>query len=179
MNHAAATKLAQRIIDELADACDRIEVAGSLRRGRGDVKDIDLLAISRRRQTDLLGEQSRPEAVIQLEAWRDAGRVIPGTGWNLDPRIITFSVPAAPRLKIELNLVDADHFGSWLAIRTGPADFSRRLVTPRQRGGFLPGDLRWGNRFRLYQGNTHLWTPEEADVFRWLNLEWVEPNQRL
>lgn len=40
-----ARAAANRLIPLLADACERIEIAGSLRRGRAEVGDIELVAL--------------------------------------------------------------------------------------------------------------------------------------
>jgi DNA polymerase/3'-5' exonuclease PolX len=45
MNLAAATRLAERIRDEIAPHCDRIEIAGSIRRRRPECGDIDLVCL--------------------------------------------------------------------------------------------------------------------------------------
>lgn len=43
MENEAAKVIAQRIIRELQPLCERIELVGSLRRGKPEVKDIDIL----------------------------------------------------------------------------------------------------------------------------------------
>ena len=68
-------------------------------------------------------------------------------------------------------------FGVVLAIRTGPAEFSRRLVTPRRQGGLLPDWLRV-RAGRIWRGVVPLDTPTEASVFEALNLDWLEPEAR-
>jgi len=40
-----ARTVAQKIVEELRPACDRIEIAGSLRRGNPAVHDIDLVLL--------------------------------------------------------------------------------------------------------------------------------------
>ncbi len=58
---------AQVLVSQVGDVCERIEVAGSVRRGRMDVGDIELLCIPRQQQVlDLFG---RPvEVVCELVA---------------------------------------------------------------------------------------------------------------
>ena len=45
MNLTAATRLAERIREDLADFCERIEIAGSIRRRRPECGDIDLVCL--------------------------------------------------------------------------------------------------------------------------------------
>lgn len=171
-------RLAQRIVEELADVCDRIEVAGSLRRGHATPTDIDLVAVPRVEPADLLGCATRSLLVDRLQELRRAGRVVPIKGWGPEPQRMSFHVPARPSLTIELDLVPAQRFGSWLMIRTGPAEFSRRLVTARDRGGYLPADLRWADGFGLFRGEQALPTAEEDDVFTALGMAVVSPCER-
>lgn len=42
-----AQRLAQQLVVDLEPACERIEVAGSIRRQRSQVKDIELVVIPR------------------------------------------------------------------------------------------------------------------------------------
>lgn len=42
-----ARKLAERIVEKLRPACERIEIAGSIRRQRPEVNDIDLVILTR------------------------------------------------------------------------------------------------------------------------------------
>lgn len=44
----AARAIAGKIIEELAPACDRIGLAGSLRRGNDEVHDIDLVVLPKK-----------------------------------------------------------------------------------------------------------------------------------
>ena len=45
MKHENALVVATWLVNELRESCDRIEIAGSIRRGKPDVKDIEIVAI--------------------------------------------------------------------------------------------------------------------------------------
>jgi hypothetical protein len=70
-------------------------------------------------------------------------------------------------------------FGLLMAIRTGPADWSHRLVTPRRQGGWLPDHLRVhdGHIEHIRDGEV-VPTPEEPEVFRVVNQPYVLPERR-
>lgn len=53
---ASAIQVAQSIVAALAPSCQRIEIAGSLRRRKQEVGDIEILYVAKTaEQTDLLG----------------------------------------------------------------------------------------------------------------------------
>jgi DNA polymerase/3'-5' exonuclease PolX len=65
-------------------------------------------------------------------------------------------------------------------IRTGPADFARRFVTRRCRGGVLPDWAQVKEGGIYHQGEFRpIPTPEEEDVFRLLGLGVIPPSYRL
>jgi len=45
MKHADALVIAEKYLEYFSPACERIEIMGSLRRMKEDVKDIELLAV--------------------------------------------------------------------------------------------------------------------------------------
>jgi DNA polymerase/3'-5' exonuclease PolX len=56
MNYAAAMEVAERTRAALAPYCQRIAIAGSVRRQRPQVKDIEICAILLQEPSDLFGE---------------------------------------------------------------------------------------------------------------------------
>ena len=64
------------------------------------------------------------------------------------------------------------HWGVIFAIRTGPAEFSKWLVSVRKPFlSFKDGQL-------IHHINGVLSTPEEKDVFNFLNIKYLTPHQR-
>jgi DNA polymerase/3'-5' exonuclease PolX len=55
---AQATVIAERVKAELAPYCERIEIAGSVRRRKPQVKDIELVAIPRQVTADRFGDET-------------------------------------------------------------------------------------------------------------------------
>lgn len=89
---------------------------------------------------------------------------------------------------------EPDRFGIILVIRTGPSGYSHRLVTPKDqkavvgyhankrpilKPGLLPTIYRQADGWLTYRtSGERIPTPEEADVFRLLGLEYLEPWER-
>jgi len=172
--------VAERVFAALARARERIAIAGSLRRGAAMVSDIEIVCVPRR-GPDLLGEPRGrcliSDAVVSMRdagqlRWREethrqprdwAGR----RAWNL--------VVLPESIALDLFVVRPPaQWGAILAIRTGPADYSRRLVTRcREERGFRCEDGRLVDA----DGRT-VHTPEEEDFILTCGFPWVSPEER-
>lgn len=47
MEHSAALKIAEGLVCEFGPYCERVEIAGSIRRGKAEVGDIEIVAVPR------------------------------------------------------------------------------------------------------------------------------------
>lgn len=185
-------RLAVEIVQLLRGACERIEVAGSLRRNSPDVGDIELVAIPKviAGGTDLFGDPTEPTDLLH-----DLALDLIGKG-TFEPRLASDGKQAiGKRYKrllfkgFPLDLFAVNPPAQWgviFTIRTGPADFSKRLVTGVEFGGHMPARRRvqegalWESR-GPFDSNPHpimVPTPEEKDFFAALGLNWIEPEAR-
>lgn len=173
-----AQALADKIIKELSPVCAKIQVAGSIRRQKSQIGDIEIVAIPLQ-QLDLFGDPAGSLLDPHLEILAQQGRIIKSEGENKrwGPKWKSFHPIARPELKVDLFITTPEEWGYTFTIRTGSSDFSRKVVTPKQQGGFLPGNLRV-SECRLWENGIALKTPEEEDFFRFLGLEWIEPENR-
>jgi DNA polymerase/3'-5' exonuclease PolX len=166
MEISQALAIAERVKAELAPFTERIEIAGSVRRRKPQVKDIELVVIPRRVVSDLFGDET---AVAQdfctvVNRWakikgeptgRYTQRLLPD-GINLD-----------------LFIVDADTWGLTLAIRTGSADYSAHVLGARWAAlGYT------SHESVLYRYGRPTYIREEADLFTLLGLPWADPYDR-
>ncbi len=187
---AAMRARAEALAADLAPYCARIEIAGSIRRGKPTVADIELVAAPRFTPSpdDLFGTPRNA-----LDAY--ARERLAAGAWH--HRLDKNGHPACgerfKRLTIEGDAVDLfvvlppAQWGLALLVRTGSADFSAKCMTAKSRGGFMPdgcgvhdfgiycGGTRDGSG---YQGGTLIETPEESDVFKVLGVPWIEPAVR-
>lgn len=198
-------ELAQELRDALAPGCEKIAIAGSIRRGKADPKDIELVAIPRltdeMHELDLFG--NRVGTIVCDHLHNTLQRLYAnGTGaWTLDPDLPR-NGPKYKRLRhiesgvcCDLFIVTAASWGVQLAIRTGPGDFSKELVTrARRKGWHVTGGRLHKHPVVLRttaSGNVvdkecekgdacplTAATPDEAAFFAALGLPYLEPTER-
>lgn len=185
-----AEPLAARLAELLEPACVRIEIAGSIRRQRPDVKDIELVCVPR--MTEPAGLHPRlaffdvgpDELVSAMDERVDS---LCGAA-AIDLRYLRAGKEACngerqKRLVFHGIVVDlfilippAD-WGLMFTLRTGPSIWSKRLVTNKSRGGLLPDDLRVSGA-QVLRSRDAIACKEERDFFALIGLPWIEPAQR-
>jgi DNA polymerase/3'-5' exonuclease PolX len=117
MKHADALAMAEDALNALKPYCERILIAGSIRRQRHEVKDCELVAIPRRVPGGLFGDEFEvdPGFVTAVNQWefvkgqptgKYAQRVLPGG------------------IKLDLFIATPENWGWQLVIRTGSAEFN-------------------------------------------------------
>jgi DNA polymerase/3'-5' exonuclease PolX len=174
-----AQELAQKLLEYLRPSCERIEIAGSIRRGKPNPKDIELVlipTIETVNEYDLLG------AVINT--WQDSyfdavlSELIQTGTWEFDT-VLKRNGPKYKRIRhkegicADIFLTTAEQWGVQFTIRTGTAEFSHQMVT---RALHLGMKVENG---RLWKFGETLYTPEELDFFAALGVRYVEPNNRV
>jgi len=168
MMFGEAWPVAVRLMEELAPFVTRAEIAGSIRRNRDQVGDIEIVAIPAPDPAggDLFGVATvHPGFVAAVERYtavkgsptgRYTQRILPD-GINLD-----------------LFIARPENWGLILAIRTGSAEYCRRVLAPAWvHSGFRSVDgmlVRNGRQVPVY---------EEGQLFRLCGLPWVRPEDRL
>jgi len=195
LKHEAAAVLAAKIIAALEPACERIEVAGSLRRGVAVGGDIELLTIPKYGMRPGAGLWSEPGNLLEplLEGLVRDQKLYPvkrGEKYH-QYQVMTITPP----VQLDLWMVAPEGWGYQLAIRTGPSDYSRWLVTQRHRGGplqygfvcrdghvwrELSGMNEVEGQIKEIDGHPHILhpVPEEADFFNLIQGGFVPPEKR-
>lgn len=189
MEHQEAREIAETLTEAMRPFCERIEIAGSLRRGKPQVKDIEIVAIPKWQAIEMPPENlfaSFYEPEFQLRnllfewaatqgdiRWIKPGKPEIESGRiNQEGKYWRGYLPAR-EVKLDLFLCKANNWGAIYLIRTGSAEFSQAVVTHAKRIG---KPCRDGSFTR---DGEPVYTPEERDVFDLLNLEYVEPPARV
>jgi hypothetical protein len=134
MKHEEAKAIADKWIRYLSPACERIEIAGSIRRGKQEPKDIELVCIPQiYASKDLFGVDGTQVNLLETLI----GGLFRGKAYLA-------AIKNGPRYK-QLALIEGIHldlfivlppaqWGVQFLIRTGPADFSHWCVSPDSQG---------------------------------------------
>lgn len=173
--------MAEFYIGRLHADVERAEIAGSLRRGSGTVKDAEIVAIPKV-QPDLFGDaygECRLHRVIVeavdegLLRWRAETHGKP-QAFRTTPRKYYALVDVQSGCPVDLFVVRPPaQWGAIMAIRTGPADYSRMLVTKCREQGLVCKDGRLMNG----AGET-VPTPTEEAFFEACGVAYVRPERR-
>lgn len=175
-------RLAHEIVELLEPATTRCEIVGSIRRRAPFVGDIELLVepAYEPAQFDLCGRATRTRNVLnalvdELVASKTFERRLDKDGERAYGEKYKRLTYAGVALDLFIATPPAQ-YGVLQAIRTGPASFSKRLVT-REPEGYLPFGLYVFDG-ALYHGRIKIETPDERDVFRAIALDYLEPWER-
>lgn len=190
---AEAEAIAMRFCQEIGPYCERMMIAGSIRRARPEVGDIEIVAVPKvetleaRDMFDLVIGSERVDMLdVHLTMQLDRGVVQKRETNGLKAwgqRYKRLSFEGAP---IDLFCCDSARYGLILAIRTGPAAYAHQFVTQvghttnDGRLGRLPAHLKVADGWLTYRvSGQRIETPEERDFFREIGVPYVEPWNRI
>lgn len=186
---AAALAVVRELLPVLEPVCDRLIVAGSLRRGRAEVGDIELLYIPRiievPDEEDFFGRKIRRNGVDHvLGQWLDEGTLLPRlnvngrTAWGEKNKL---ALHAASGIPIDLFAATHENWWNLLVCRTGGAATTVAICEAAiERGwewnpygdGFSRPNPERAGWLLIYE------TKSERDVFEFVGLEYLEPRER-
>jgi len=188
---AAAMAVAERLFALLLPACERVAMAGSLRRGKPDVGDVELLFIprveTRANPADLFAEMQVDLAEGVIDEWLSAGVLTKRlsadgrTSWGPKNKL---AVHAATGIPVDLFTATRENWWNYLVCRTGPAESNMQIAGEAQKRGWKwnpygVGFSRGGRDDQDYEESV---VTCEADVFRFAGLpvpKWVPTGEGL
>ena len=178
-----AAAVADHLVGQLSVACLRIVTAGSIRRARPDVGDIELLYIPRvepsKDPADLFANRDvnlADRAIADLEARRILARRLNARGHPTFGPSNKLMVHVPSGIPVDLFTARRENWFNLLVCRTGPAESNMRIAKAAIGRGwrwnpYAPGFTRAGG------GEEHPVQSEE-DVFAFVGLPYLEPQAR-
>lgn len=158
----AAQAKAEAVVAALAPFCQRLEIAGSIRRRRPVVHDIDIVCLPR----DLAGLKARAKRNSSVVSEGPMNMIIEHGGVQVD---LFFARPDEPAL-FEFQ---PTNYGSLLLCRTGSREHNIWLCEVARRRGF-----HWNPYWGIFEGPRCMACAEEEDIFRTLGLTFIRPEDR-
>jgi len=170
--------MAQRYLHLLEPVCSRIEIAGSIRRHKSLVKDIEFVVI-----------EKCPGACFQtLSEYRSQTRTVPTDFWvRKGARYLHFrdrrqvsSLKSQVCIPVDLFLSQPDYWGWTFFIRTGSQEWNLACMQHLHSLGLNMKDNRvfsppvhGGTKGGIFHP-----TQEEQDIFDLMRIPFVEPQRR-
>jgi DNA polymerase/3'-5' exonuclease PolX len=170
MEHKKALEIAEATLERLRPHCHRCEIAGSIRRMKPEVKDIEIVAIPKSFEVGLL-ESGIASVVNTWECVK--GHLLPFNGKGELPCKYTQRI-LPEGIKLDLFFANKLNWGYIYAIRTGSSDFSRKVLAT---GWVKQGYKGIGGHLTL--DGKIVPVPEESDLFRILGIPYANPQHRL
>jgi len=165
-----ALPVAQQIIEDLKSSCKlkAVEAAGSLRRRKETIGDIDILAtVSRpksRRKSD--GEMPGGREVVQAFTSLEGVEDVLAAGDTKG------SVRTTEGLQVDLRVVPPECYGAALVYFTGSKEHNVKI-----RGLANDRGLKI-NEYGVFQGEKRIAGKTEQEVYGCLDLPWIPPEMR-
>lgn len=200
IQRATAERIAHDLEALLTPSCQRLVIAGSIRRQKADVGDIELViepryeAIEQRVnlfetklvQRCALEQQVRTlfEMGIVQPRFKENGTVMawPKSFTNDSRYLATWYTPNdQERIKLDLFIQRPDRLRVWgwqLLLRTGPSEANTLLVTARPKGGLLPPDFVVRDGTVTATSGLPIALETEEQVFEAWHMVYVPPQQR-
>lgn len=173
-----AILIASDLIKVLKPYCSRIEIAGSIRRKRAEVKDIEIVLAR------------IPSMLYEFKTVIDRYASVKGDATGKYTQRLIKIDERGNRIYADIFMPLAEDYFRQLAIRTGPADFSHRVIAAGwNRKGWVGTDRglrreseceRSGDKWickAMDPTLPPLWN-SEAEFFKWLGLKYLEPEER-
>lgn len=175
MELAIANQMADSIVKAIQPACARAHVAGSIRRMKPDVKDIEIVAIVK----------DYDDLFQKLATF---GRFIkPGVpdivDWPPRKNAKYIRMLIDEQVKLDMFVATKENFGALYAMRTGSG------IGPDGTLGFIPGLFsawkkasgggKMMNCMPTTPDKVSIPVYEEEDFFRLCRVEWIPPELRL
>ncbi len=165
-----ALPVAQRIIEQLRERCKLggAEAAGSLRRMKETIGDIDILVTTTGRRRRKAEEDEVPGGAEIVEAFTS----LPNVAEVLAAGGTKGSVRTEEGLQVDLRVVAPGSFGAALAYFTGSVDHNIKI-----RGIALDKGLKV-NEYGVFKGKRRIAGKTEEGVYKCLGLPWIPPELR-
>ena len=146
---------ANKIVENLKPYVSKISLAGSIRRRKETIGDMDILAIS-----------SNPDMAMEMFVKMESVDKVLARG------ITKSSVRLNSGIQVDLRIVEEKSFGSALQYFTGSKEHNIELRKIAIKKGYKL------NEYGLFKGGKQIAGEDEESVYNSLGLQWIPPELR-
>jgi DNA polymerase/3'-5' exonuclease PolX len=174
-----ARQISDELVEALSPCCERVCVAGSLRRGKAEVGDIEILYVPRNVQILKPGElfpRSGSLADELLEQWLTKGMIAKRpnkngvTSWGLYNKLTTHTASG-----VSVDLFATTSWFVSLVVRTGSAETNTQLAASAARRGL---QLHACGVIERTATGEQIIPQSELEVFELCGVSYREPQDR-
>lgn len=172
-----AKTIAEELVKQLAPHCERIQIAGSIRREKPEVKDIEIVAIPKPYDVGLFESGiasvvNRWEKVKGELPCKYTQRIINPLDYGIK---IVYPDGSPAEIKLDLFFATPKNWGLILGIRTGSADYSHQVLAMGwSRKGYESSEGMLFHKTSRWERSI----PEEKDLFDLIGIPMPEPKDR-
>ncbi len=186
---SVAEVVAEELVELLSPVCERIQIAGSLRRKKAEVGDIELLCVPNWQAVlDLFGEEVESMSLLDghIETLMAQGILEQRGGMGKMNKLMRHNESGIP---VDIFSTSQDHWGMALVVRTGPKELNIKLMGDLKRMGHeghaygvaTYGDLKKPSSVTLnrYRADvSEVMCPTELEVFDIAGWRYIPPTER-
>jgi len=147
-----AETIAKNFLSEIKEFCERIEIAGSIRRKKPEVNDIDIVLIPRQREH--LIQRIRKISRVEVQ-----GKKLIRTEYS--------------NVQIDAYFATEETWGILLLVRTGSKEHNIKLCQHAINKG-----MKLSSEKGLMKDGKVIASKTEEEVFQALGMDYVEPGER-
>lgn len=169
MNLPFAQRCSEKLVEWLSPHCERIAVAGSVRRQKANPADIDLVIVPRRiEDRDMFGTVTAKRNA----AWMAIDARATADGWKILKAGADIVSWVARDVQVDVFWTEPHLWGTTLLCRTGSKEHNIWLAQYAVSRG-----AKWHVSAGLYQGN-HRVSETEEKIYQALGLDFIPPERR-
>jgi DNA polymerase/3'-5' exonuclease PolX len=168
---STAKGIADKVIELLRPHCERIEIAGSIRRQQDIIGDIEIVLIPKPYETGLftsgiasvVNEWTKIKGELEYGKTKYTQRMLPTSIIGIEGKSVA----------LDLFFAENDNWGNIFLIRTGDWEFSKKFmgtIVPQKGYKQEDGYLKFNNKI--------IPCPEEKDLFLRMGIKYIEPKKR-
>ena len=150
--------IAEKYLNELKPYCLKAKIAGSIRREKPEVKDIEIVCVPNIHQLINFCKKVNEWQKVKGEPTE-----------KYTQRLLQENI------KLDLFIATLDNWGLVYAIRTGSAEFSHKILAC----GWVKKGYHSRNGILYNRNNEAAFIREEKDLFELIGIDYIEPRLRI